>query len=195
MVRPRLLWEATPIRVRRLDGHWSTATCGGIISCPTVVRSTSQATRPSARGCGTDKHDRDVWWNRLSQGRASSGFPCWNRGRERSDAIPRARGAHVDRWKTTVHSAVRQCTTSPIPAGVEIVSRKTYLRETRGRRVAELEHNFNDDKDVRSGAVDGTKWTGVSVFHLSVAVTPHVVRTGKGRGDLATATERNLGRD
>ena len=30
----------------------------------------------------------------------------------------------------------RQCATSPIPAGVEIVSRRTYLRETRGRRVA-----------------------------------------------------------
>ena len=48
----------------------------------------------------------------------------------------------------------RQCATSPIPAGVEIVSRKTYLRETRGRRVAELEHNFNDDKDACSGTVD-----------------------------------------
>ena len=30
----------------------------------------------------------------------------------------------------------RQRATSPIPAGVEIVARKTYLRETRGRRVA-----------------------------------------------------------
>ena len=66
------------------------------------MRSTSQAARPSARGCDTDQYDCDVWWNRLSQGRASSGFPCWNRGRERSDAIPRARGAHVGRWKTTV---------------------------------------------------------------------------------------------
>ena len=75
----------------------------------------------------------------------------------------------------------RQCATSPIPAGLEIVSRKTYLRETRGRRVAQLEHNFNDDKDVWSGTVEGTKWIGVSVFHLSVAVTPHVMRTGKGR--------------
>ena len=56
-----------------------------------MVRSTSQAARPSARGCDTDQHDCDVWWNR---------------GRERSDAIPRAPGAHVDRWKTTVHSAV-----------------------------------------------------------------------------------------
>ena len=72
----------------------------------------------------------------------------------------------------------RQCATSPIPAGVEIVSRKTYLRETRGRRVAQLE--FNDDKDVWSGTVAGSKWTGVSVFHLSVAVTPHVMGTGKG---------------
>ena len=45
----------------------------------------------------------------------------------------------------------RQCATSPIPAGVEIVSRRTYLRETRGRPVAQLEHNFNDDKNVESG--------------------------------------------
>ena len=75
----------------------------------------------------------------------------------------------------------QQCATSLIPAGVEIVSRKIHLRETRGRRVAELERNFNDNTDVWSGTVDGTKWTGVSVFHLSVAVTPHAVRTGEGR--------------
>ena len=75
----------------------------------------------------------------------------------------------------------RQCATSLIPVGVEIVSRKTYLRETRGRRVAQLEHNFNDDKDVWSGTVEGTKWIGLSVFHLSVAVTLHVMRTEKGR--------------
>ena len=80
-----------------LDGHWSTATCGGIISCSAMVRSTSQAARPGARGCDTDQHDCDVWWNRHSQGRASSGFPCWNRGCERSDAG--ARGAHVGRWE------------------------------------------------------------------------------------------------
>ena len=57
----------------------------------------------------------------------------------------------------------RQCATSPIQAGVEIVSRKTYLRETRGRRVAQLEHNINDDKDVWSGFVEGTRWVGVSI--------------------------------
>ena len=51
----------------------------------------------------------------------------------------------------------RQCATSPIPAGVEIVSRKTYLRETRGRRVAQLEHNFNDDRDAWSSTVERTK--------------------------------------
>ena len=75
----------------------------------------------------------------------------------------------------------RQCATSPIPVGVEIVSCNSYLRETRGRRVAQLEHNFNDDKDVWSGTVEGTKWIGVSVFHLSFAVSPRVMRTGKGR--------------
>ena len=75
----------------------------------------------------------------------------------------------------------RQCATSPIPAGVEIVSRKTYLRETRGRRVAQLEHNINDDKNLWSGTIEGTKWIGVSAFHLSIAVTPHAMRTGKGR--------------
>ena len=75
----------------------------------------------------------------------------------------------------------RLCATSPIPAGVEIMSRRTYLRGTRGRRVAQLEHNINDDKDLWSGVVEGTKWIGVSAFHLSIAVTPLVMRTGKGR--------------
>ena len=75
----------------------------------------------------------------------------------------------------------KQRATSSIPVGVEIVSRKTYFRETRGRRVAQLEHNFNDDKNVWSGTVEGTKWIGVSAFQLSVAVTPLVMRTGRGR--------------
>ena len=38
----------------------------------------------------------------------------------------------------------RLCATSPIPVGVEILSSKTYLRERRSRRVAQLEHNFNE---------------------------------------------------
>ena len=74
----------------------------------------------------------------------------------------------------------RQCATSPIPAGVEILSRKTYLQETRSRRVAQLEHNISDDKNLWSGVVEGSKWIGVSAFHLSIAVTPLVMRTGKG---------------
>ena len=75
----------------------------------------------------------------------------------------------------------RLCATSPIPAGVEIVSRKTYLQETRSRRVAQLEHNIDDDKNLWSGIVEGSKWIGVSSFHLSIAVTPLVMRTGTGR--------------
>ena len=35
-------------------------------------------TRPGARGCDTGQHDRHLWWNRVSQGDTSSGFPCWN---------------------------------------------------------------------------------------------------------------------
>ena len=46
----------------------------------------------------------NMWWNWHGQGCTSSGFPCWNRGCERSDAIPGARGAHVGRLKTTVSS-------------------------------------------------------------------------------------------
>ena len=75
----------------------------------------------------------------------------------------------------------RLCATSPIPVGVEILSRKTYLQETRSQRVAQLEHNINDDKNLWSGVVEGSKWIGVSAFHLSIAVTPLVMRTGKGR--------------
>ena len=64
----------------------------------------------------------------------------------------------------------RLCATSPIPVGVEILSRNTYLRETRGHRVAQLEHNISDD-NLWSGVVEGSKWIGVSAFHLSVADT------------------------
>ena len=75
----------------------------------------------------------------------------------------------------------RLCATFPIPVGVEILSSTTYLRETRSHRVAQLEHNISDGKDIWSGVVEGFKWIGVSAFHLSVAVTPLVMRTGKGR--------------
>ena len=39
-----------------------------------------------------------------------------------------------------------QCAMSPIPAGVQILSRETFLRDTRARRLAEIEHDFNKDK-------------------------------------------------
>ena len=55
------------------------------------------------------------------------------------------------------------------------------LQETRSRRVAQLEHKINDDKNLWSGVVEGSKWIGVSAFHLSIAVTPLVMRTGKDR--------------
>ena len=55
------------------------------------------------------------------------------------------------------------------------MSRKTYLQETRSRRVAQLEHNINDDQNF------WPKWIGVSAFHLSIAVTPLKMGTGKGR--------------
>ena len=57
----------------------------------------------------------------------------------------------------------------------------TYMQYTRSRRVAQLEHNISDDKNLWSGVVEGSKWIGVSAFHLSIAVTPLVMRTGKRR--------------
>ena len=77
---------------------------GPALSCSAMVRSTSQAARFGARGRDTAQHDCDLWWNWHGQGCASSGFPCWNRGCERSDAILGARGAHVGSWKTKVRS-------------------------------------------------------------------------------------------
>ena len=74
-----------------------------------------------------------------------------------------------------------QCATTPIPAGVQTVSRKTFLRNEQGRRVAEVEHNFTDDRDSWSVITEGARWTWVSVFRLAGAVEPRVVRTGKGR--------------
>ena len=46
----------------------------------------------------------------------------------------------------------------PIPVGARIVSRKTFLKDSRARRTAEIEHDFVQDKD---------DCTGVSVFRLA----------------------------
>ena len=105
--------------------------------------------------------DRDFW----------AGFP--------SDRTSKLYRVHVKPRSSMFHPPL--CATSPIPVGVEILSRKTDLQEIRSRRVAQLEHNINDDKNLWSGVVEGSKWIGVSAFHLSIAVTPLVMRTGKGR--------------
>ena len=75
----------------------------------------------------------------------------------------------------------RQCATSPIPAGVKMFSHKTSLRDERGRRVAEIQHDFKEDKNAWPGTIEDVRWTGASVFRLSAVVAPREVRTGKGR--------------
>ena len=165
-----------------------TAECYGLDALETVNTSTGETARD-------DELPEDLWPNlnamvtRLQQlyiGNHEEKLTAREHGFDRdfwagspSDCTTKLYRVHVKPRSSMFDP--RQCATSPIPVGVEIVSRKTYLRETRGRRVAQLEHNFNDDKDVWSGTVEGTKWIGVSVFHVSVAVTPHVMRTGKGR--------------
>ena len=71
---------------------------------------------------------------------------------------------------------------SPIPDGTQIASRKTFLKDSRERRTAEIEHVFVRDKDAWSASLEGVKWTGVSMFRLASLVEPKVMRTAKGRG-------------
>ena len=165
-----------------------TAECYGLDALETVNTSTGETARD-------DELSEDLWPNlnamvtrpqQLYIGNHEEKLTAREHGFDRDfwAGSPSDRTSKLYRVHVKPRSSMfdpRQCATSPITAGVEIVSRKTYLRETPGRRVAQLEHNFNDDKDVWSGTVEGTKWIGVSVFHLSVAVTPPVMRTGKGR--------------
>ena len=74
-----------------------------------------------------------------------------------------------------------QCATSPIPDATRIVSRKTFLKGSRARRTAEIEHDVAQDKNAWSASIEGVKWTGVSVFRLESFVEPRMMRTGKGR--------------
>ena len=85
----------------------------------------SQEGKLSAREHG---FDRDFW----------AGSP--------SDRTTKLYRVHVKRRSSMFDP--RLCATSPIPVGVEILSRKTYLQETGGRRVAQLEHNTSDDKNI-----------------------------------------------
>ena len=193
-----------------------TAECYGLDALETVKTSTGETARD-------DELPEDLWPNlnamvtRLQQlyiGNHEEKLSAREHGFDRdfcadspSDCTTKLYRVHVKPRSTTGRDVSRT-----IWSG-NCVMQDLLARNT-GRRVAQLEHNFNDDKDVWSGTVEGTKWIGVSVFHLSVAVTPDVMRTEKGRetGDrllqtrypaeapatgrvLATATERNLGRD
>ena len=55
------------------------------------------------------------------------------------------------------------------------VRSQTFLRETRARRTAEVEHDFTKDKGASSAPIEG-----VAAFHLETAVDPKVVRIGEG---------------
>ena len=138
-----------------------TAECYGLDALETVNTSTGETARD-------DELPEDLWPNlnamvtRLQQlyiGNHEEKLTAREHGFDRdfwagsqSDCTTKLYRVQV-KLRSTMFDP-RQCATSPIPAVVEIVSRKTYLRETRGRRVAQLEHNFNDDKDVWSGTVN-----------------------------------------
>ena len=165
-----------------------TAECYGLDALETVKTSTVETSR-------NDELPEDLWPNlsamvtRLQQlyiGSHEEKLSAREHGFDRDfwAGSPSDRTSKLYRVHVKPRSSMfdpRLCATSPIPVGVEILSRKTYLQETRSRRVAQLEHNINDDKNLWSGVVEGSKWIGVSAFHLSIAVTPLVMRTGKGR--------------
>ena len=164
-----------------------TGECYGLDALETVNTSTGETARD-------DELPEDLWPNlnaivtRLQQlyiGNHEEKLTAREHGSDRDfwAGSPSDRTTKLYRVHVKPRSSMfdpRLCATSPIPVGVEILSRKTYLQETRSRRVAQLEHNISDDKDIWSGVVEGSKWTGVSAFHLSIAVTPLVMRTSKG---------------
>ena len=132
-----------------------TAECYGLDALETVNTSTGETARD-------DELPEDLWPNlnamvtRLQQlyiGSHEEKLTAREHGFDRdfwagspSDRTTKLYRVHVK--PRSLMFDPRLCATSPIPVGVEILSRKTYLRETRGRRVAQLEHNISDDKDV-----------------------------------------------
>ena len=62
-----------------------------------------------------------------------------------------------------------QCATSTIP-DADLVTQDVSERDTRARRTAEIEHDFNKDKDAWSAEIEGVKWTGVSVCRLAAGL-------------------------
>ena len=165
-----------------------TAECYGLEALETVKTSTGETSR-------NDESPENLWPNlsamvtRLQQlyiGSHEGKLSAREHGFDRDfwAGFPSDRTSKLYRVHVKPRSSMfdlRLCATSPTPVGVEIQSRKTYLQDIRSRRVAQLEHKFNDDKNLWSGVVEGSKWIGVFAFHLSIAVTPLVMRTGKGR--------------
>ena len=170
-----------------------TAECYGLDAPETVNTSTGETARD-------DELPEDLWPNlnamvtRLQQlyiGNHEEKLTAREHGFDRdcwagspSECTTKLYRVHVKPRSTMFDP--RQCATSPIPAGVDIVSRKTYLRETRGRRVAHIEHNFNDDKDIWSGVVEGSKWVGDSWCAQAKAV-------GQGQATLSQISSRSAG--
>ena len=176
------VWE---VRNQGRESSEAWAECYGLDALETVKTSTGETAR-------NDELPEDLWPNlsamvtRLQQlyiGSHEEKLSAREHGIDRDfwAGSPSDRTTKLYRVHVKPRSSMfdpRLCATSPIPVGVEIFSRKTYLQETRSQRVAQLEHNINDDKNLWSGVVEGSKWIGVSAFHLSIAVTPLVMRTG-----------------
>ena len=117
-----------------------TAECYGLDALETVNTSTVETSR-------NDELPEDLWPNlsamvtRVQQlyiGSHEEKLSAREHGFDRdfwagspSDCTTKLYRVHVMPRSTTTMFDPRQCATSPIPAGVEIVSRKTYLRETR----------------------------------------------------------------
>ena len=165
-----------------------TAECYGLDSLETVKTSTGETSR-------NGESPEDLWPNlsamvtRLQQlyiGSHEENLSAREHGFDRDfwAGFPSDRTSKLYRVHVKPRSSMfdpRLFATSPIPVGVEILSRKTYLQEIQSCRVAQLEDKFDDDKNLWSGVVEGSRWIGVSAFHLSIALTPLVMRTGKGR--------------
>ena len=165
-----------------------TAECQGLDALETVNTSTGETARD-------DELPEDLWPNlnamvtRLQQpyiGNHEEKLTACEHGFDRDfwAGSPSDRTTKLYRVHVKPRSPMfdpRLCATSPISSWCGHFVTQDLLARNTGRRVAQLEHNISDDKDVWSGVVEGSKWIGVSAFHLSVAVTPLVMRTGKGR--------------
>ena len=63
----------------------------------------------------------------------------------------------------------------------QLVWKFCHARPTCKRHGVAVLHSSSTTLTMTRTFVEGSKWIGVSAFHLSIAVTPLVMRTGKGR--------------